>query len=88
MKRAGLERQQAATTAARPFREHPDGNPALFKLIHHFRNGAMRFGAVVAVNQQVTGEPVQLAEKGDPQQAFLPTVTVGGRTIFEAVTIS
>ncbi|EIQ78550.1 hypothetical protein SF123566_10028 [Shigella flexneri 1235-66] len=38
----------------------------------------MRFGAVISVDQQITGEPVQLSEERDPQQAFLPTVTVGG----------
>ncbi len=39
-------------------------------MIHHFRNGAVRFCAVITVNQQVTRQPVKLAEKGDPQQAL------------------
>lgn len=48
----------------------------------------MRFGPVITVNQQVARQPVELAKERDPQQAFLPTVTVGGCTMFEAVTIS
>ena len=62
MKRPGFKRQQTATAAARAFREHPDRNAALFEVVHHFRNGTVRFCAVITVNQQVTRQPVELAE--------------------------
>src|SRR5690606_38525767 len=41
------------------------------KMAHHFCDGAVRFSPVVTVNQQIASEPVQQAEKRNPQQAFL-----------------
>ena len=70
VKGAGFKRQQAAAATAGPFREHPERNFTLFKGIHHFSNGAMRFGSVITVNQQVARQPVELAKERDPQQAF------------------
>ncbi|MNS43054.1 hypothetical protein D3C72_754480 [compost metagenome] len=70
VKRASFKRQQAATTAARPFREHPDRDFTFLKVIDHFGNGAVRFGAVITIDQQVTREPVQQAEERHPQKAL------------------
>jgi hypothetical protein len=57
-------------------------------MIHHFRNGAVRFCTVITVDQQVTGQPVQLAKKRDPQQALFPHRHGRWQNDVEAVTIS
>ncbi len=39
-------------------------------MVNHCRNGAMRFGAVITVNQQITGQPVQLPKNGIQSRLF------------------
>ncbi|MNT33926.1 hypothetical protein D3C72_1698760 [compost metagenome] len=70
VKRASFKWQQATTTAARPFREHPDRDFAFLKMIYYFSDGAMGFSAIITIDKQVTGEPVQQTEERNPQQAF------------------
>ena len=72
MEGAGFKRQQTAAAAAGPFREHPERNFTLFKGVNDLGNGAVRFGSIITVNQQITGQPVQLAKERDPQQALFP----------------
>ncbi|OMP13462.1 hypothetical protein COLO4_01642, partial [Corchorus olitorius] len=70
VKRAGLKRQQTASAAARAFREHPERDTLLFKLPDNLSDSAVRFCTVVAIDQQVACQPVELPEKRDPQQAL------------------
>lgn len=39
-------------------------------MVDHLSDSAMRFRTIIAVNQQVARQPVELAEKWDPQQAL------------------
>ncbi|VXA89201.1 hypothetical protein AERO8C_80119 [Aeromonas veronii] len=67
---ARLERQQATSLGAGPFREHPDGGATVLDAIHHLTYGADGTGAVGAVDQHVAGEPEDKAEQRQPEQAL------------------
>ncbi len=69
VKSPGFKRQQAAAAAAGPSGTSRTKFYA-FKSVDDFGNSAVRFGSVITVNQQITGQPVQLAKERDPQQAF------------------
>ncbi|MNT50638.1 hypothetical protein D3C72_1875670 [compost metagenome] len=70
MECASFKRHQPAPAAAGAFRKHPDRNVAFFKLFGDLCNGAVRFGPVITVNQQVTGQPIQWTKERYPQQAL------------------